>query len=111
MSQHGDLDEARPIGCELLPRMAEFGIVHSWSDYFASCPARSGRGANAMRMVGWANALRAAQRLNPQPKEGQRARDATIAIAREREVGVDICQLLAEGALLTESQAHRLAVP
>lgn len=108
--ERGDLDEARSIGRELLPQMAELGIVHGWSDHFASCLARSGRGADAVRLVGWADALRAARGLNRQPNE-QRARQATLAIAREREAGIDVGRLLAEGAVLTEAQAHRLATP
>jgi predicted ATPase/class 3 adenylate cyclase len=106
--ERGDLDEARSIGRELLPQMAELGIVHGWSDHFASCLARSGRGADAVRLVGWADALRAARGLNRQPNE-QRARQATLAIARERDAGIDVDRLLAEGAVLAEAQAHRIA--
>jgi hypothetical protein len=39
------------------------------------------------------------------------ARDATSAIARAREAGIDVDRLLAKGAVLTEAHAHRLAVP
>ncbi|MBK6395792.1 MAG: hypothetical protein IPF73_14795 [Betaproteobacteria bacterium] len=79
--EHGDLAEAQAMGRRLLPELCELGIAHGWSDHYASCLARCGSVESAVRLVGWANALRLARGLRRQPNE-ERARDATLALAR-----------------------------
>lgn len=108
--EHGDLAEAQTAGRRLLPELCELGIAHGWSDHYASCLARTGSTEAAVRLVGWADALRFARGLRRQPNE-QRARDAALALARARDPGVRFASLLAEGAALREEEAHRLAQP
>ncbi|MBK7331623.1 MAG: winged helix-turn-helix domain-containing protein [Betaproteobacteria bacterium] len=108
--EHGDLAEAQAMGRRLLPELCELGIAHGWSDHYASCLARCGSVENAVRLVGWADALRLARGLRRQPNE-ERARDATLALARAGASAADLDRLLAEGAALREEDAHRLARP
>jgi tetratricopeptide (TPR) repeat protein len=108
--EHGDLAEAQALGRRLLPELCELHIAHGWSDHYASYLARTGRSATAVLVVGWADALRLARGLKRQPNE-QRARETTLALARMREPAADLGQLLAEGAALSEDEAHRLALP
>ena len=108
--EHGDLAEAQAMGRRLLPELCELNIAHGWFDHYASCLARCGGVERAVRLIGWADALRLARGLRRQPNE-QRARDATLALAREGASAADLDRLLAEGAALSEQDAHRLARP
>jgi hypothetical protein len=63
-----------------------------------------------VRLVGWADALRQARGEKRQPNE-QRARDTTLALARESGLGADLGLLLTEGAALSAEEAHRMALP
>jgi predicted ATPase/DNA-binding winged helix-turn-helix (wHTH) protein len=108
--EHGDLAEAQTVGRRLLPELCELNIAHGWSDHYASCLARCGSVERAVRLVGWADALRRARGLRRQPNE-QRARNATLALACEGASAADLDRLLAEGAALSEQEAHRLARP
>ncbi|MEZ5622073.1 MAG: hypothetical protein R3E78_12690 [Burkholderiaceae bacterium] len=108
--EHGELADARALGRPLLGELVQFGIAHGWSDHYASCLARSDRAADAVRLVGWGDALRAAKGLRRQPNE-QRARDTVLAMAREV-LGADaVGPVLAEGAGLGSEEACRLAEP
>jgi predicted ATPase/DNA-binding winged helix-turn-helix (wHTH) protein len=108
--ERGDLVEAQALGRQLLPELCELRIVHGWSDHFASYLARTGSSETAVRLVGWADALRIRKGLRRQPNE-QRARETTLALVREREPTASLEQLLAEGAMLSADEAHRLARP
>jgi hypothetical protein len=108
--EHGDLAEAQAMGRQLLPELGELGIAHGWSDHYASCLARCGSVESAVRLVGWADALRLTRGLRRQPNE-ERARDATLALARAGASAADLERMLAEGAALREEEAHRLARP
>lgn len=107
--EHGDLPEAQALGRELLPELCELGIAHGWSDHFASYLARTGKREIAVHLVGWADALRLAKGLRRQSNE-QRARDAVLALARERIATIDLERLIAEGATLSAADAHRMAL-
>jgi len=108
--ENADLAEAHALGRDVLPELCELQIAHGWSDHFASYLVRTGRDEDAIRLVGWADALRLARRLKRQPNE-QRAREATLALAGERIPAVRLKRLLAEGATSSEAEAHRLAMP
>jgi len=108
--ERGDLAEAQAWGRQVLPELCELSIAHGWSDHYASYLARTGRGEAAVRLVGWADALRLAKGLRRQPNE-QRARDAALALARANDPAADQARLLAAGAALGEEEAHRLALP
>lgn len=108
--ERGNLGEAQALGRQLLPELCELQIAHGWSDHYASFLVRTGRSQAAVHLVGWSDALRLAKGLKRQPNE-QRARDAVMALAHEREPEDTIEHLLAEGAALSAEQAHRLALP
>lgn len=108
--EQGKLGEAQALGRQLLPELRELQIAHGWSDHYASHLSRTGRSQAAVHLVGWADALRLARGLKRQANE-QRARDAVIAMARQREPTHGIERMLAEGATLSVEQAHRLALP
>lgn len=108
--ERGDLAESQMLGRLLLPELCELHIPHGWSDHFASYLARTGRSDTAVRLIGWADALRRAKGLKRQPNE-QRARETTLALAREREPTINLDQRLAEGAALSAEEAHQLAKP
>jgi predicted ATPase/DNA-binding winged helix-turn-helix (wHTH) protein len=108
--EHEDLAEAQAMGRRLLPELCELGIAHGWFDHYASCLARCGSVESAVRLIGWADALRLARSLRRQPNE-ERARGATLALARAGASAADLDRLLAEGAALREEEAHRLARP
>jgi predicted ATPase len=106
--EHRDLAEAQAMGRRLLPELRELGIAHGWTDHYASWLARSGSIDSAVRLIGWADALRLARGLRRQPNE-ERARDATLALARAVAPAVDVDRWLAEGAALSEQDALGLA--
>jgi predicted ATPase len=108
--EHGDLAEARAVGRGVLPQLRELNLPHGWSDHFASLLARTGGTEDAVRLVGWADAGRLAKGLRRQPNE-QRARETTLALARQSAPAADPGKLLAEGAELTEDEAYRLMMP
>lgn len=108
--ERGDLAEARAIGQELLPELRALRITHGWSDHFASYLARTGNGEAAVRLVGWADALRAARGLRRQPNE-TRARETSLARVREVIDEKEVERLLADGAALSDDEVHRLALP
>jgi predicted ATPase/DNA-binding winged helix-turn-helix (wHTH) protein len=108
--EHGDLEAASALGRRLLPELVELDIAHGWSDHYASYFARTGCIDVALRLVGWADALRQARGLNRQPNE-QRAREAVLALARERAAAGEVERLLGEGAALCAAEAHHLMSP
>jgi tetratricopeptide (TPR) repeat protein len=108
--EHEDLAEAQAMGRRLLPELCDLGIAHGWFDHYASCLARCGSVESAVRLIGWADALRLARSLRRQPNE-ERARGATLALARAGASAADLERMLAEGAALREEEAHRLARP
>lgn len=108
--ERGHHGEAQALGRQLLPELCELQIAHGWTDHYASFLVRAGRSQDAVRLVGWSDALRLSKGLKRQPNE-QRARDAVVALAGEREPAGSIELLLAAGAALSAEQAHRLALP
>jgi tetratricopeptide (TPR) repeat protein len=108
--EHGELAQARELARPLLPELAELNILHGWADHFASLLARGGRIADAVRLVGWADAIRSAKGLRRQPNE-QRAREGVLAMANEDQSTAAVERLLAEGSRLDAQAACRLASP
>ncbi|MCU0814738.1 MAG: hypothetical protein MUC32_10685, partial [Burkholderiaceae bacterium] len=108
--EHGELAQARELARPLLPELAELNILHGWTDHFASLLARGGRIADAVRLVGWADAIRSAKGLRRQPNE-QRAREGVLAMANEDQSTAAVERLLAEGSRLDAQAACRLASP
>lgn len=106
VEQGRDDEAAQSLWPALLREAFEFGLGHGWIDHHAAWRARRGDIDAALRLVGWADALRAARSLNRQPNE-RRARDAVLAAALR--AGVDAAPLLAAGATLDEPAVRGIA--
>ncbi len=108
--EQGGGDEAlQALWPTLLRSAFEFGIGHGWIDHHAAWRARRGEAGLALRLVGWADAVRGSRSLNRQPNE-RRAREAVLAAARASGASdADVAAALAHGAALDEAGAQRLA--
>src|SRR5207249_8954477 len=104
----GDLPSARQTATEALPLAWETGIVHYFLDHVALYAARTGQGAEALQLIGFADRVYAANREPRQPNEALSVEQAEAAIAPNVDAP-ERARLLAAGEALSEAQAEALA--
>ena len=109
LTERGALEGALSAMREGLPLVAEDGSAWVFADHVALLAALSGRLRDAALLVGYADATWAAKEASRQPTETH-AHDRVHALLRERLAGNELEPLLAEGAVLSEESARRLAL-
>jgi tetratricopeptide (TPR) repeat protein len=111
LTERGDLEAALDAIRESVSLKEQDAANDAWNvmDFFALHAARAGNVENAARIAGYTDACFAAKQATREPT-GARARAALQALVCERLSQAKLEGLLAEGALLTEHDACRLAV-
>ena len=109
LTEQGNLEEARSVAREALPLLREDETAWLWFDHFALLAAECDRIEDAARLAGYAEAALVAHERVRQPNE-MRARASLDAMFRDRLPADKLERLLAEGALLSQEDACRLAL-
>jgi predicted ATPase/DNA-binding winged helix-turn-helix (wHTH) protein len=104
----GDLPAARRTATEALPLAWQTGIVHYFLDHVALYAARTGQGAQAAQLIGFADRVYAADQEPRQPNEERSVEQAEAAIASTLDAQ-EHARLHAAGEALSEAQAEALA--
>lgn len=108
-TERGELDQAFAAAREGLPLLRDGGFVWIFLDHVALRAALAGNMANAARVAGYADSIRAAKDSTREPNEA-RARNRLQAVLQEKLAPKELERLLAEGATMTEDEAYRLAL-
>ena len=109
LTEQGNLEEARSVAREALRLLREDETAWLWFDHFALLAAECDRIEDAARLAGYAEAALVAHERVRQPNE-MRARASLDAMFRDRLPADKLERLLAEGALLSQEDACRLAL-
>jgi hypothetical protein len=91
-----------------LPLAWQTGIVHYFLDHVALYAARTGQGAQAAQLIGFADRVYAADQEPRQPNEARSVAQAEAAIAPTLDAQ-EHARLRAAGEDLSEAQAEALA--
>ena len=108
--ERGDLEEALAAAREGLPLQREAGYAWVSFDHYTLRVALTGRHADAARLAGYTDAAYRAQGVETRPQNEARARARSHLLLQQKFTSAEIERLLAEGALLTENDACRIAL-
>lgn len=105
----GELDAARRIAGEAVPLARASGALAELLDHLALMLALGGRGRDAARVAGRADASVQSAGFPRQPAEA-RSRERTQGLLRDSIPDADLAELLADGAAIDEERAAAIAV-
>ena len=108
-TERGEFDDALTAAREGLPMLVEGGFAWSHLDHLGLRAALAGNLVDAARIAGFSDAAFASRKSPRQPNEA-RSRDRLQRMLQEQLSPAEFVQLSAEGAVLSEEAACKLAL-